>query len=547
MNMKSTIKNLVWSGLASFAILGGAVSAFSQTTLTIDSKQPWIGYMAWSPVPGDAPGYGGSGSSSWGTGALIAYFDVTGTNSLTLMPNTNTYAPGTPYWVNADGSGANNMDASFYVQNDALEGQVLVFNGNCVSNSLVSPYTSVAFIKEFDNSYNIVNEDETTPVAGQPFSLFLVTGTGTHVQYGFETVGPDANPNTVAALGQVVYQEDSADPEVSKVTSQAVVQGQSATFSVTASGTAPFSYQWEQIVGTTTNVLSNGGQYTGATSNVLTIANVTTANVGTYSVTVNNSIGSGTASASLVVVSLAQAKTNLLIDPSFESGVFDSTGVAGWSDFSGSDFVSTNNFYYNSDIPVTVVDGTNCVQVYAAGTYNGFYQDKPALPGQVYTANVWFLTPSVDEISGGNNCFLEVQFRDTNGNILVDDESATVNTNTPTDTWISFSPTAKLVSPAGTVSVRFQVTYFNAGFGGSVYVDDADLRLRAPATKPTLSGSNIQLTFPTVAGPTYQVLYKANLTDPSWTLLTSVTGDGNVHTVSDPSNTAGRFYVVNTQ
>lgn len=547
MNMKSTIKNLVWSGLASFAVLGGAVSGFSQTTLTIDSKQPWIGYMSWSPVPGDAPGYGGSGGGSWGTGALTAYFDVTGTNSLTLIPNTNTYAPGVAYWVNADGSGANNMDASFYVQNDALEGQVLVFNGNCISNSLVNPYTSVAFIKEFDNSYNIVNEDETTPVAGQPFSLFLVTGTGTHVQYGFETVGPNANPNTVGSLGQVVYQENSADPEVSTVANQAVVQGQSAVFTVAASGTAPFSYQWEQIVGTTTNVLSNGGRYTGATSNVLTIANITTADVGTYAVNVHNSIGSGSASASLLVISLAQAQTNLLIDPSFESGVFDSTGVAGWSDFSGSDFVSTNNFYYNSAVPVSVVDGTNCVQVYAAGTYNGFYQDKPALPGQVYTANVWFLTPSVDKISGNNICFLEVQFRDTNGNILVDDESPDVNTNTPADTWISFSPTSKLVSPPGTTSVRFQVTYYNGGNGGSVYVDTADLRLRAPSTKPSVSGSNISLTFPTVAGPTYQVLYKAHLTDSSWTLLTSVAGDGKTHTVSDPTSLGARFYVVNTQ
>ena len=545
--MKSLIKNLVLSGLTSLAILGGVLPGFSQTTLTIDSKQPWIGYMSWSPVSTDAPGYGGSGGGPWGTGALTAYFDVTGTNTLTLIPNTNTYAPGVAYWVNADGSGANNMDASFYVQNDALEGQTLTFNGYCLSNSLVSPYTSVAFIKEFDNNYNIVNEDEATPVAGQPFSLYLVTGSGVHVQYGFETVGPDANPNTVNSLGQVVYQEDSADPEVSTVTNQAVVQGQNASFTVTASGTSPFHYQWYQIIGTVTNELSNGGQFTGATSNVLTIAGVTGADVGTYAVTVTNSIGFGSASATLSVISLAQAQTNLLIDPSFESGVFDSSGVAGWSDFSGSAFANTNDFYFDSDISVSVLDGTNCVQVYAAGTYNGFFQDKPALPGQVYTANVWFLTPSVDEIAGGNTCFLEVQFRDGGGNILLDDESPTINSNTPTDTWMSFSPPGQIISPAGTVSVRFQVTYHNVGNGGSVYVDDANLRLREPVTKAAVIGSNIHLTFPTVAGPTYQVFYKTHLTDATWTLLTSVVGDGNSHTVSDPSSPGTRFYIVNTQ
>jgi hypothetical protein len=523
------------------------VQGNSQTTLTIDSAYDWIGYMAWSPVSGDAAGYGGSGSSVWGTGALIAFFDPTGTNTLTIQPNTNTYAPGVDYWVNANGSGANNMDASFYVQNDSLEGQTLTFNGTCLTNNLVSPYTSVAFIKEFDASYNIINEDEVTPVAGQPFSLFLVTGTGVHIQYGFETVGPDANPNTLASLGEVVYAQQSADPQVSTPNNQGVVQGQNATFSVTASGTSPFHYQWSEINANVTNVLSNGSKYSGVTSNSLTITNVTSSDAATYLVTVTNSVGSASASAYLVVVPLVQAETNLLVDPSFESGVFDPSGNAGWSDFSGADFENTNDDYYDSSTPVTVVDGTNCLQIYAAGQYNGVYQDKPALPGQIYTASAWFLTPSSDQISGANTCFLEVQFRDAGGNLLEDYESSPVTTNFPANTWTNLSPTNLIVSPAGTVSVRFQITYYFAGVtGGSVYVDDVDLRLRAPAYTISASGSNAQITFPTVPGPTFRVLYKTNLTDPTWLLLTSVTGDGTVKTVFDPFGTR-RFYIVNTQ
>jgi purine nucleoside phosphorylase len=45
---------------------------------------------------------------------------------------------------------------------------------------------------------------------------------------------------------------------------QAVVVGQSATFAVTASGTAPFSYQWR----------FNGTALSGATSSALTLSNV---------------------------------------------------------------------------------------------------------------------------------------------------------------------------------------------------------------------------------------------------------------------------------
>jgi len=545
--MKSPIKHLIRSGLSAFAILGGLLPVYSQTTLTIDSKQPWIGYMSWSPVAGDASGYGGSGGGSWGTGALTAYFDTTGTNTLTLTPNTNVYAATVPYWVNADGSGANNMDASFYVQNDALEGQVLVFNGTCLSNTLADPYTTVAFIKEFDNNYNIVNEDETTPVAGQPFQLFLVTGSGVHVQYGFETIGPDANPATVASLGQVVYQQNGTDPEVSSVASQSAVQGQSAQFTVSASGTAPFHYQWSQITSTATNVLSNGGRITGATSNVLTIANVSGTDAGVYSVTVSNTSGTGSANGSLVIIPLAQAQTNLLVDPSFESDVFDPSGQAGWDNFSGCAFANTNSTYFNSSTMVSVQNGTNCVQVYAAGTFNGFFQDKPALPGQVYTASVWFLTPSADKIGGGNTCFLEVQFRDNGGNILIDNLSPVVSSNSPADTWQMYTPGNSVVSPAGTASVRFQVTYHNVGNGGSVYVDNADLRLREPVVGAVKTGANVQLTFATVAGPTYNVYYKTSLTAASWTLLTSITGDGQVHTIPDPVGTAARFYVVNTQ
>lgn len=547
--MKSIINRLRAVLLGAFTVLGLVFHANSQTTLTIDSARPWVGYMVWSALPGDAAGYGGNngGGQAWGTGALTAAFDPTGTNTLTLIPNTNCYSASNPYWANADGSGANNMSASFYVQNDALEGQGVTFSGMCLTNTLVSPYTNVIFIKEFNSGYGVINQTYATPVTGQPFSLFLQTGSGTHVQYGFTTTGPDANAATVSSLGEVVFAENSADPKVSAVTGQAAVQGQSATFNVTASGTAPFSYQWAQITGGTTNVLSNGGRYSGATTNSLTISNVALSDAGIYTVTVTNAVGTGSASAPLTVVSLAQAQTNLLVNPSFESGVFDTTGKAGWVNFSGSVFANPSGFYYNSTTPVSVLDGTNCLQVYASGAYDGVYQERPALPGQVYTAFVWFLTPASDQISGSNTCFLEVQFHDTNGTTLADFESPVVNTNTPTATWIQFSPTNRIVSPAGTAAVHFQITYHNTGSGGSVYVDAADLRLRAPMTTVAKSGANFNLTFPTVPGPTYQVFYKTNLTDPSWTFLTSVVGDGNPHTVPDPIGATNRFYIVNTQ
>ncbi len=61
-----------------------------------------------------------------------------------------------------------------------------------------------------------------------------------------------------------------------------VAPGNTATFTVTATGTAPLTYQWRK----------NGTNISGATSSAYTIASVTTANAGTYSVVVSNGSGS---------------------------------------------------------------------------------------------------------------------------------------------------------------------------------------------------------------------------------------------------------------
>jgi hypothetical protein len=56
------------------------------------------------------------------------------------------------------------------------------------------------------------------------------------------------------------------------------------------------------------------------------------------------------------------------------------------------------------------------------------------------------------------------------------------------------------------------------------------------------------LSFPTENGFTYQVQYKNNLTDSTWTDLGSaLTGNGSVQTVTDAATAANRFYHVKVQ
>jgi len=556
--MKQFIKKLIMSGLVAGALTGAVSQVSAQTTVSVDPAKTWIGYMnVFGLNPDGSPNYGAyQFGSVWGTKDLRGYFDPAGKVALTLTACTNVWNPTNSYWVNVDGTPNKWMDASYYVQNDNLAGQTITFNGTCLTNTLAGQANSTAFIKVFQPDYSSSYNTTAPLVSGGSFSLQLTANPGTHVQYGFETQGPDVSPTNLLASGLVTIAIGLPDPSLSEVPNQTVVEGQTVTLSSIATGTAPFTYQWD-VNG---NDLSDGNGITGSTSNKLTISAVTLDQAGTYTLTVNNSVGQNAAVAQLNVLPLAQVLTNLLVNPGFESGAW----LPGWSSFNGAAVVSTSDNYYNSSTPIDVLDGMYEAQVYptGAGSYNGFYQDLPATPGTVYTASANFYTSSLDQISGGNDCYLEVQFRDTYGNVLVDYQSAKITASSPTDTWINLAPTnvlagdfntslgtsSVLVAPAGTAAVRAQITYYApATDGGSVYVDNLDLRLRAPAVTASYAGSKFKLSFPTIYGPTYRVSYKNNLSDAAWLTLTNVLGDGTVKTVTDTAGGKSRFYVVNTQ
>ena len=106
-------------------------------------------------------------------------------------------------------------------------------------------------------------------------------------------------------------------------TNQTVIQGSNAAFSVTATGTAPLSYQW-WFNGT--NILS------GATNASLTLTNVQSAtNAGNYSVVVSNLVDSVVSSNALLTV------ISICITPP--------SGLVGWwaAEYSALDSAGTNN------------------------------------------------------------------------------------------------------------------------------------------------------------------------------------------------------------
>lgn len=129
---------------------------------------------------------------------------------------------------------------------------------------------------------------------------------------------PDEDGQTVAALmnsrissldtiasddiqgGQALYGSTTVAAAVAPVitappASRTIVAGQSTTFAVTATGTAPLTYQW----------LKAGVPLNGATGSSFTLAAATSSDAGTYAVTVANSAGSVTSAPATLTVTTA--------------------------------------------------------------------------------------------------------------------------------------------------------------------------------------------------------------------------------------------------
>ena len=91
--------------------------------------------------------------------------------------------------------------------------------------------------------------------------------------------------------------------------SQTVTQGGSANFTVTASGTAPLTYQWRR----------SGTNLIGSTSATLNLTSVTTNQAGSYTCVVSNSVGSATSSAATLTVNPAAVSPAITTQPTSQT------------------------------------------------------------------------------------------------------------------------------------------------------------------------------------------------------------------------------------
>ena len=108
-------------------------------------------------------------------------------------------------------------------------------------------------------------------------------------------VGNGLGGSVTSSNAQVSPTDPSITVQPQSVTN---IYGTTAIFQVTASGTAPLTYQWHKAG---FGDLSDGGNISGSQTNVLTITGVATPDSGTYSVTVSNALGAWVDSAPAVL------------------------------------------------------------------------------------------------------------------------------------------------------------------------------------------------------------------------------------------------------
>ncbi len=210
----------------------------------------------------------------------------------------------------------------------------------------------------------------------------------------------------------------------------------------------------------------------------------------------------------------AQAATQTLVNPSFETGSF-----SGWTTY-GNNFVdSTNNLVYNGGNPVGASNALARAGAYTAkswGNYSGgpnqsgFRQDVIAGPGSVWSADGWALSHEQDLMAGGNTFWLEVQFLDATGTTTLGLwRSGVLDSTLTMSTWHHLSVTNQVdlwdgqtitntastfTAPAGTAKVRFVSVYRQTGYdGGSMYCDDLKL-MKIAGSDPEISSPPVSQT-----------------------------------------------------
>lgn len=325
-----------------------------------------------------------------------ATFSVTATGTATLA-----------YQWKKNGANINNATSASYTTPATLSSDNNAKFTVTVTNS-VSSVTSNAATLTVDQPPSITAQPGSQTVNAGQAAKFSVTATGTGTltyqwakngtpinganAASYTTPATSASDNgsqfTVAVTDSVssvtsnpatlTVNTPATAPSIStQPASKTVIAGQTATFSVVASGTGPLTYQWNK--GTVAIGGANSSSYT-------TPATTTSDSGSQFTVTVTNSVGKVTSNAATLTVSAA----TLTLNANQTTLNFSSVNV-------GSNSVLPVVFTNGGNSNVTISNVTISGAGYTAG---GIQSGQIVAPGKTATLNVTFAPAGTGSIPG---------------------------------------------------------------------------------------------------------------------------------------------------
>jgi hypothetical protein len=256
--------------------------------------------------------------------------------------------------------------------------------GSTASFALTASGTSPLGYQWRLNGANLANGSR---ISGATSSAVTITGIQTADAGNYTAVVTNSAGSLTSAIATLTV---IVPPSVtSPPSSQTVATGSNVSFTVTAAGTAPLSYQW-LFNGT---ALSNGGQVSGATTSALALSNVQTSNGGGYSVLVTNLAGSITSSVATLTVT---APGSCVPPPA---------NLVGWwtGDGSAADYLGADNGTLQGG--ATATSAGKVAQCFSFDGVAGYVQipNAPALNPATFTVEFWVLFTSLDSPASGNS------------------------------------------------------------------------------------------------------------------------------------------------
>ncbi len=143
----------------------------------------------------------------------------------------------------------------------------------------------------------------------------------------------------------------------------------------------------------------------------------------------------------------------MLANPSFEIAGSSGATFAGWSQFGT--VLSSSSAPHGHKSALVVGPSTNAWDV------AGVWQSLDCTPGQQWTATVLVEHPSSAPLTTGCQALLNIEWRDSGGNLISYESHTLADAGTPADTWRQV-PVTSGTAPAGTASIHFLLGVLHA-------------------------------------------------------------------------------------